>query len=573
METRFLFSAQPELHFAPLAATCQCGAKLTVLKTWAKTVSTLTIGQFKALETQTTCSQCDVIYRSQELRKLTPHRGQFGFDVIEYIGKALFVDCLNESTIQADLAIKNVPISTNAIAFLGKRFILYLALTHKQSSEDLKNYMSSKGGYILHLDGTCEGDSPNLFSCIDGVSDIVLGNKKMPSEDSKHIIPLLAQFKSNYGHPIALVHDMGTAILKSVKTVFPTVPDYICHFHFLRDIGKDLFETEYGSIRRNIRAFKVKPALKKTEKALKIQIDDDQALSAELATYLNENQTPDLQAVLNPVVTAYLLVTWILGASSASNGFGFPFDQPHLVFYQRLQQAYPKLKLLKEKGVLGLPLLVLDKALSDKILQNVQASIEQKIVIFNELRVAMRIASTDSEQGLNDEGDDDIENIEQRVKAFRHSEKLRVLSVNNIRYRNMTKQIDKYWEKLFAKPILIDTPAGRIIIQPQRTNNLMEQSFRFMKRDRRKKSGQHSLSKTLVGMLADTLLVRNLKNVDYMAILLKGENSLAERFAQIDAQEVLKEEQDNKAGFDKYPRNIRRLFKLENLPEILMKAA
>jgi hypothetical protein len=61
----------------------------------------------------------------------------------------------------------------------------------------------------------------------------------MPSEDSKHIIPLLTQFKSNYGNPIALVHDMGNAILKAVKTVFPTVPDYICHFHFLRAFFKE----------------------------------------------------------------------------------------------------------------------------------------------------------------------------------------------------------------------------------------------------------------------------------------------------------------------------------------------
>jgi hypothetical protein len=539
-------------------------------------VSTLTIGQFGALETLLVCPQCDAIYRSEVLRKLTPHRGQFGFDVIEYIGRALFVECRNELTIQADLAVKNISISVSEIAFLGKRFILYLALAHKQSSEALKDYMSSKGGYILHLDGTCEGDSPNVFSCIDAVSDIVLGNRKMPSEDSKHIIPLLNRFKSSYGDPIALVHDMGKAILKAVKTVFPGVPDYICHFHFLRDIGKDLFATEYDSIRRYTRTFKIKPALRKTEKALKIQIDEDQALSDELTTYLEKDQTPDLKMVLNPVVAAYLLVAWILGASSASNGFGFPFDQPHLDFYQRLQQAYPKLKALKElkeNGVLGLPLLVLNNVLSDQNLQNVQKSIEQKITVFNELRVAMRIACTDSEQGLNDEGDNDIENIEKRVKAFRHSEQLQALAANNIRYRNMIKQIDKYWDKLFAKQIQVDTPAGKIIIQPQRTNNLMEQWFRFLKRDIRKKSGQHSLGTALIGMLADTSLVRNLKNADYMDILLKGKSSLAERFADIDAKEVLEEAQENKKRFDKYPRNIRRLFKLDNLPKMVIIAA
>ena len=38
---------------------------------------------------------------------------------------------------------------------------------------------------------------------------------------------------------------MGSAILRAVATVFPAVPDYICHFHFLRDLGKDLFDFEY----------------------------------------------------------------------------------------------------------------------------------------------------------------------------------------------------------------------------------------------------------------------------------------------------------------------------------------
>ncbi|MFT4924578.1 MAG: hypothetical protein ACI8WB_000656 [Phenylobacterium sp.] len=112
-----------------------------------------------------------------------------------------------------------------------------------------------------------------------------------------------------------------------------------------------------------------------------------------------------------------------------------------------------------------------------------------------------------------------------------------------------------------------------MMLQPQRTNNMMEQTFRFLKRDRRKKSGQHSLSKALVGMLADTPLVRNLKNADYMKILLKGADSLGKRFADIDAKEVLKEEQNNKANSDKYSRNMRRMFKLTDLPKRLMKAA
>ena len=38
----------------------------------------------------------------------------------------------------------------------------------------------------------------------------------------------------------------------------------------------------------------------------------------------------------------------------------------------------------------------------------------------------------------------------------------------------MIEQLDKYWEKLFADPLVINTAEGQIRIAPQRTNNLME---------------------------------------------------------------------------------------------------
>ncbi|MCK5190088.1 MAG: hypothetical protein KAR12_08535, partial [Methylococcales bacterium] len=116
---------------------CHCGAATTLRKTCKKTIATGDIGEFKAVEIQTCCNHCDIVYRSEELRSLTPHRGKYGFDIIEYIGKALFLHCRNERDIQSDLAIKNIPISLSEIAFLGKRFIVYLVLAHRESQEEL----------------------------------------------------------------------------------------------------------------------------------------------------------------------------------------------------------------------------------------------------------------------------------------------------------------------------------------------------------------------------------------------------------------------------------------------------
>jgi hypothetical protein len=46
---------------------------------------------------------------------------------------------------------------------------------------------------------------------------------------------------------------MGVGILAAVKEVFDRVPDFICHFHFLRDLGKDLLEADYDAIRQRLR--------------------------------------------------------------------------------------------------------------------------------------------------------------------------------------------------------------------------------------------------------------------------------------------------------------------------------
>ena len=574
MRAYYLFPQRPTLSFYPDEHRCDCSAnELLIHKTIRKTVTTLNIGEFQAVEIQKKCTHCQTIHRSEELRALTPHGAKFGFDVIEFIGTALFIRCCNESQIQSELALRNVTISENEISFLGKRFIVYLMLAHQASHGELKRYMDLKGGYIMHMDGTCEGASPHLFSCIDGLSNIVLGNRKMPTEDSQYIIPLLQQLKSDYGVPIACVHDMGNAILKSVKQVFPGIADFICHFHFLRDLGKDLFDFEYRTIRRYTRSYNIQAKLKKSSKQLKQSIDNDQTLSDSLERYLSHQTIPCINDDFDPRLTAYIFVSWVLEYNSVSKGLGFPFDRPHLEFYLRLKEAYPILKQLKQKGVEIIPVDVMSRTLTDRALQKLAQRIQEKIIIFDELRDAMRIACADKTQGLNDNGDDDIKTIEKRVSQFRHSPKIVTLASSDTSYYKMVKQIDKYWDQLFADPIEVETPSGKLMIQPQRTNNLMEQSFRFLKRDRRKKSGQHSLTKTLKGMLADTPLVRNLSNPDYLRILLKGKETLACRFAEIDIQQVRKEEKENERRWRKYPKRMCKLFKIPHLPQKMLKIA
>lgn len=110
----------------------------------------------------------------------------------------------------------------------------------------------------------------------------------------------------------------------------------------------------------------------------------------------------------------------------------------------------------------------------------------------------------------------------------------------------MAEQIDKYWEKLFADPITVTSSTGEIIIQPQRTNNILERFFRDLKRGTRRRSGTTSLNKTLKYMFTDTPIVKNLDNPEYIGIILDGCVTLEDRFEKIDSRlvaERLKAEQ------------------------------
>ncbi|OQY04917.1 MAG: transposase [Desulfobacteraceae bacterium 4572_123] len=472
--------------------------------------------------------------------------------------------CAKEQQIVEDLEKKNIVISPRQIGYLGKRFIAYLAIAHQQSGQRLRQVMALRGGYILHLDGTCEGDSPHLFTGIDGIAKIVLDNIKLPSEKAELLIPFFRQIKQQYGDPIALVHDMGKGILSAVNDVFKNIPDFICHFHFLRDIGKDLFEEEYVKIRNRLKKHKIRPLLRRKIKALEKIIGDGSQTASTLVSGIDSGRIDPAVMEQMQTMAAYAILHWIFDTSELE-GCGFPFDCPPLIFYQRLKvlRAIINNGLIKNR-MLSKLWVPLTRIVEDQQLKKASGQMEKKIAVFKKLREALCIAVPKSNQGLNDDGQEvDIKTIEEKVKCFRK----KILPDKD--YDKMVKQIDKYWDKLFADPIIVNTPSGQLNIQPQRTNNILERFFRDLKHRNRKRSGTISLNKTLRFMLADTPLVKNLDNPDYVAIILDGCSTLEERFAKIDSSMVVEKLKTEQKKQDRLCPEMKKIIQRPDLPEQL----
>jgi hypothetical protein len=549
-----------------------------VLKSRTKHVVTLDIGPFRARETILTGVDDSRVYHSQELRSLTPYRCTYGYDVLVYVGKALFVSNYNEKQIIEELARRNVTISQREIGFLGRKFITYLAIAHQQSRQQLKEHMMLRGGYILHMDGTCEGDSPHLFTGMDGIAQIVLDNIKLPSERAEFIIPFLQKIQQQYGDPIALVHDMGQGILSAVKTVFKDIPDFICHFHFLRDIGKDLFESDYSKIRTRLKKHKIRSVLRQKARALEKTIDEAPQAVGQFIYGLDKGQMDPAIITPMPAMAAYAMIHWVFETSDQLEGYGFPFDCPHLIFYQRLKilhafiNHFGTVRDCRSKDNKAFFRLwgPLARIVEDPQLTRAASQIEEKMRIFIKLRKALSIAVPKGKKGLNDDGlDVDIKSIEVAIKKFRKEIMDDKKLCRKEGYKKMVKQIDKYWVKLFADPIPVDTPDGKLTIQPQRTNNLLERFFRDLKRGHRKKSGTVSLNRTLKSMLAETPLVKNLDNPGYLKILLDGSSTLEERFSKIDSGMVIERLKTEQAKDKRMSTEMKKIVQIPDLPERL----
>lgn len=575
-----LFAQPPVVRFAPERDTCQCGESLLVQKSRRKKVLSM-IGPFIAHETVTQCGACSRSFHSDTLLRLVASRCNVAYDVLVFVGQALFRRHRNSQEVRAELIARNVRLSTSEIEYLGRKFVTHLALGHRIATPRIRQAMKLAGGYVLHLDATHEGEAPALMTGIDGLSKIVLANVKLPSEHADHIIPFLRRLQTDYGTPRACVHDMGTGILKAVAEVFPGIRDFICHFHFLRDIGKDFLEPAYGELRKHLRSHATSSRLHALVRDTRQCLVEQGSKCAMLAKAIKNHGSPE-DAGLMPIAYTYSLTLWALHGKHSGDGYGFPFDRPLLGFAQRLLELYRRLPELLDLLVTddepynNQPIYKLALEVSyvaeDSALCKAADELRWRSLVFDRLRKAMRIAPVDGGNGLNDEGTAEaMSTIRQGVEKFRRElEKDPKLAADPLALK-MAQQIDKYGDKLFADPIKVDTPNGPITIYPQRTNNILEQFFRGERHAYRRKTGNDSMCRALQAMLADTPLVRNLDNPNYMKILLDGKANLEELFAELGAAH-LAGDGGLQANTDRILPGFRALMNLPTLPDQVVRS-
>ncbi|MGP8321935.1 MAG: hypothetical protein ACT6FE_06400 [Methanosarcinaceae archaeon] len=445
----------------------------------------------------------------------------------------------------------SVDISTSEIELLIDKFIFYLAAVHQESIPLIRAEIKAQGGYILHLDATCEGDSPKLVSSVDPISGFVLYTAKLTSENKDEIVTFLKQINRNFGRPHAVVSDMSKAIKAAVTEVFDDIPHYICHFHFLSAIGKLLFEKEHIVLRKALSKVGISGKLKAMRRnmAKNFEVLSIDKIESYLKTPEKLGKTREATEMLT-----YYLIQWILDHPSEGNGYGFPFDQRYLNFYERLQQAQTLLNKVKTyysiqtdaDAIIWELYHLIQKVVGDSALKSTVAQYKTKLALFTDLRRALAVAPESTGKGLrqNDEttSNQELKKIKKAVEAFMQKleDKIEITTDNSLEtsFTKLKERILEYWDRLFADPFVIEVNGENRVFFVHRTNNIMEQQFRMFAYSYRRIHGNRSIRRNLENIPAALPLVANLKNQKYVKLVFEDESKIAKRFSEVNVKKI-----------------------------------
>ena len=476
-----------------------------------------------------------------------------GYDLMVWVGFKRYLDHQQREEIRAQLRQKHaIKLSSGEVSRLARHFLVYLSRLHYSHAEPLKAALASDGGWPMHIDATGESGQGTLLVVMAGWRKWVLGSWKIATERSELILPCLQDTVERFGAPCAAMRDMGRAVTPAIEALVleldTDIPVFVCHQHFLSDIGKDLLEPCHSELRGFFRRTKTRPKLRSLVRKLgrKIgeQIDESRKAVQQWQSMAEANHR--IPEGRNGLAVVRSMVQWTLDYKADSTGLDFPFDRPYLDFYNRCSIGLRAIEAFlrippddrKVVGVMKRFHRILG-AVSGQVpgLQIVQR-IRRRAALFDELRNQLRLASNLPEQESEDDLNIMRKDFDQWIGELKKRRPKRGPS-EDIRNAidTILTHVDTHGNNLWGHAIVLPQYAGGGIRLVARTNELLENYFKQIKHLERRRSGRKNLTQDLEHLPASAALVNNLKDTKYVSIVCGSLDNLAKAFAQLDQEE------------------------------------
>jgi hypothetical protein len=523
------------VDFAPETHRCGCcSAALRVQKSHTRTVVTLAHGAFQAREIVKQCAaspaSCPTV-RSAALARLVKPRHRYGYDLVVHAGLARYLCAQQREEIRTELReAHGIDLASGTVSGLCDRFLLCLEALHVHRAPVLRGAMST--GYPLHLDATCDRGKGGLFVTIDGFRGWVLAAGRIASERHDYLTPVIEKTLALFGEPLATMRDLGDAVAAAVAPLRErAILDLVCHFHFLRAVGKKLFDQPYAELRTQLREVQLSRDLKRLLREL------HRYQEAEPGHY-------DGSFGSGPVRDDLLaLVLWVLEGTGTKD-LDYPFGLPHLDLVTRARQLpavaerfLPCPRTQPEWAALG-HLQCLARKLDDPHLLRLAQPLHDHWLAFSELRDVLRLSNAELPGGSSAPRQLELPALElarlaEIEKAFLAYEK-RLKRSRSPAAATIRTYIERYRPHLFGHPA-VHAPNGLILAVVSRVNNVSEHFFGQGKQLLRRRVGRAHLGLDMEQQPAQAAFVRNLRDPTYVELLCGSLDRLPQAFAEVDA--------------------------------------
>lgn len=233
-----------------LRRTCpSCGGPMWMDYENYRTVTTLTaVVRLKLKVRRCQNPACDRFhkpYRPEVEGRWALPDHEFGLDTIALIGALRYREHRSVPEIHQELRRRKVVISQRTVTNLLDRYdeLLALSLTDNRRLQEI---MMTQGRVILALDGLQPDVGHEVLWVLrDCLSGEVLLARSLLSATEKDLVTLIEAVKAALPIPIeGVISDGQRSIRNAVATALPGVPHGLCHFHYLREAAKPIYEAD-----------------------------------------------------------------------------------------------------------------------------------------------------------------------------------------------------------------------------------------------------------------------------------------------------------------------------------------
>ncbi|WP_085954444.1 transposase [Ktedonobacter racemifer] len=237
------------------------------------------------------CLQYHRPYRPEEEGGWALPHGEYGLDVIALVGMLRYRQHHSLTELHQALRDRGISIGERTVLHLLARYE-ELVSVHLANQDRLHSILSQQEYVILALDGLRPDIGHEVLWVLrDSVSGEILLARPLLSECEADLVVLITEVQKMLPVPIrGVISDGQHSIRNAVASALPEIPHQLCHFHYLREAAKPVYEADRHAkkeLKKQVRG--VRPIERVVEK----RNDDEAAIIRSYCSAVRSSLTDD----------------------------------------------------------------------------------------------------------------------------------------------------------------------------------------------------------------------------------------------------------------------------------------